>query len=119
MSKRRLSPKERQKDREAYAAMKILPSYNPSNPVYSQSNADALVTKLDNDQTAEVQANAAAADAARDDANDTEWELHDFMQNVDAQVEAQYGKDSNEIQSLGLKKKSEYKNPGKKKPVTP
>jgi hypothetical protein len=34
------------------------------------------------------------------------------------QVKAQFGDSSNEIQSLGLKKKSEYKSGGKKKPPT-
>lgn len=118
MSKRRLPPKVRQKARDAYAAMQKLPDYDPSNPIYSQANADALMAKLTKDQTTEVQADAAAA-AARDNATDTEWEFHDFMLNVNVQTGAQYGKDSNEIQSLGLKKKSEYKKKRSKKPPTP
>lgn len=61
----------------------------------------------------------AKSDGDADIRNDDEWEFHDFMQNVDAQVGAQYGKDSNEYQSLGLKKKSEYKKRGAKKPPTP
>jgi len=35
------------------------------------------------------------------------------------QVKAQYGENSNEIQTVGHKKKSEYKSPGKKKKPTP
>ena len=44
--------------------------------------------------------------AARDATVAAEWALHDAMLGVKAQVLAQYGPDSDAIQSLGLKKKS-------------
>lgn len=37
-----------------------------------------------------------------------EWEFHNMMLGCKEQVIGQYGSDSNEIQSLGLKKKSDY-----------
>ena len=61
----------------------------------------------------------AAADAARDDEVAAQWEFHNYMLGAKNQVKAQFGDSSNEIQSLGLKKKSEYKSGGKKNPPTP
>ncbi len=40
-----------------------------------------------------------------------EWRFHEAMQGAKEQVIAQYGKSSDQVQSLGLKKKSEYKRP--------
>jgi hypothetical protein len=53
-------------------------------------------------------------DAARDDATAAEWEFHNALLEAKNQVKAQYGPDSNELQGLGLKKKSEFKSPGPK-----
>ncbi|MDT7780078.1 MAG: hypothetical protein QOC99_2590 [Acidobacteriota bacterium] len=61
-------------------------------------------------QTTETQAAAALA-AARDNATDGEWEFHNVINGAKTQVEAQYGENSNQIQSLGRKKKSEYAKP--------
>ena len=52
---------------------------------------------------------------ARDDEIAKQWAFHDFIIGAKTQVNAQYGDSSNEIQALGLKKKSEYKSPAKKK----
>ena len=49
-----------------------------------------------------------------------EWEFHDTMLAVKEQVIAQFGKNSDQVQALGLKKKAEYKSPvrtGKSKTV--
>jgi len=40
-----------------------------------------------------------------------EWDFHDAMLGVKEQVVAQYGNDSDAVQSLGLTKKSERKSP--------
>jgi hypothetical protein len=56
--------------------------------------------------------------AAMDAARAAEWAFHNAMLGVKDQVIAQFGKDSNEVQALGLKKKSERKAPGPRaKPV--
>jgi hypothetical protein len=57
-------------------------------------------------------------DAARDDSTAAEWAFHNAILGAKDQVIAQFGDDSNEVQSLGLKKKSEYKSP-KTKPPSP
>jgi len=46
-----------------------------------------------------------------------ESEFHDFTLAVKEQVIAQYGKSSDQVQSLGLKKKTEYKAPARRAKV--
>lgn len=53
----------------------------------------------------------AAADAARL----AEWEFHNTVLAVKEVVRGQYGADSNEAQSIGLKKKSDRKRPARQK----
>lgn len=48
---------------------------------------------------------------ARDTATTAERAFHNAMLVVKKQVSAQYGEDSDEVQAVGLKKKSEYKRP--------
>ena len=62
---------------------------------------------------------SAALDTARDDAAAAEWAFHNAMLGGKDQVKAQFGDDSNELQSLGLKKKSEYKSPKANPPKKP
>ena len=52
-----------------------------------------------------------ALEAARDAKAAAEWALHDGVLGAKAQVLAQYGPNSDAIQSLGLKKKSKYRRP--------
>src|SRR5436190_10119249 len=56
-------------------------------------------------------------DAARDDEIAAEWTFHDYILGVKTQVKTQFGDSSNEIQSVRLKKKSEYKSASKKAPT--
>lgn len=105
---KRLTSNVLQADRESFAALQAIDGYAPANNAYAMTTiakAQADLTKL---QTAEVQAAAAAA-AVRDDTVAKEWEVHNMMLGAKDQVIAQFGKDSNEVQSIGLKKKSEYK----------
>ncbi len=61
-------------------------------------------------QLAETQAEAALK-AARDAANAKEWAFHNAILGAKKQVIAQFGVDADEVQAIGLKKKSEYKSP--------
>ncbi|MDQ3818408.1 MAG: hypothetical protein M3362_12140 [Acidobacteriota bacterium] len=63
---------------------------------------------MDSTHQAEAQA-AAAYDAARDDAVAADWQFHNLMLGAGDQVAAQFGRDSNQYQSLGKKKRSEFK----------
>jgi hypothetical protein len=54
-----------------------------------------------------------ALDAARDATIAIQWEHHKLILGVKDQVIAQFGADSNDVASLGLKKKSERKAPAR------
>ena len=46
------------------------------------------------------------------------WELHDAVLLAKAAVTSQYGSNSDAIASLGLKKKGEYRRPGRRTPTS-
>jgi hypothetical protein len=46
-----------------------------------------------------------------------EWEFHNLMLGAKDQVIAQFGRDSNEVQAIGLKKSSERKAPQRRQPT--
>jgi hypothetical protein len=106
----RLKLSQIQADRDAFAALQAVTGYAPANPAYALTAITASHAGLTSAQVAETQANAAAA-AARDDAVAKEWEFHNLMMGTKNQVIAQFGEDSNEVQAIGLKKKSEYNRP--------
>jgi hypothetical protein len=117
---RKLSPAIKQDDLDTLAALKDISGYTPANPAYTLTKVQTAQGNMDAAQDAEVQAQA-AADAARDVATTAEWAFHDVILGVKEQVRAQFGTDSNELQAIGLKKKSEKARPGSKtkKPATP
>ncbi|BAY25166.1 hypothetical protein NIES2100_49720 [Calothrix sp. NIES-2100] len=91
---------------------------------YETNRADASAAKLQQayqamlaQQQAETEKQAlyrAAADAARL----AEWEFHNTVLAMKEVVRGQYGLNSDQAQAVGLKKKSEYKRPSRKKSVT-
>ena len=90
----------------------------PADPTYAVT---ALTQAFDNmraAQVAEDQAEAALA-TARDVATEKEWAVHNLMLAVKDQVRAQFGKDSLQVQELGLKRTSEYKTRRPKAPAAP
>ncbi len=107
---KRLRPAQIQEDRDAFAALQTVAGYAPANPAYALTAVATAQASLNDAQRAEAQAVAAAA-AARDDAVAKEWEFHELMLRAKDQIIAQFGKNSNEVQAVGLKKKSEYKRP--------
>ena len=111
---RPLSPKHLQDDLDAYAALKGISGYTPSNPAFALAKGTAAKTTMEAAEEKSAQ-DAATAAASRDDEVAAQWSFHDFVLGAKTQVKAQFGDSSNEIQALGLKKKSEYKNPSKKK----
>lgn len=115
---RRLKPGQIQLDIESYDALLDMSDYKPANPAYSVANATAGRTGMSTSQQEETQAAATAA-AKRDNAVTNEWAFHNMMLGVKDQVVAQYGKDSNQAQAIGLKKKSEYKTRSKSSKTPP
>jgi len=110
---RRLTPAQLQADADAITALQTFNDYTPANSGCSKEAGITAQSAMKTAQTAELAAQN-SLDSARDAANAAEWDFHNFMLEIKEQVIAQYGKDSDEVQSLGLKKKSEYKAPKRK-----
>jgi hypothetical protein len=104
-------------DKASFAALKAITNYAPANPTYATAAITTAQAELDAAQQAEAQTAAAAA-AARDNAVAKEWAFHNLVLGAKDQVVAQFGRDSNEVQAVGLKKASEFK-PRARKPKTP
>jgi hypothetical protein len=110
---KRISPSVLEADKAAYAALQAVAGYAPANPTYAKTAIASANTDFLAAQTAETQAAAAAANA-RDAAVAKEWQFHNLILGAKDQVIAQFGRDSAEAQSLGLKKPSEYKSRARK-----
>jgi hypothetical protein len=104
-------------DEAAAVAVQEIPDYAPVKPALSKERLAASLAAWKAAQQAETRAEQALA-SAHDDAVAAVWEFHNLVLSVKAQVEAQYGPNSNELQSLGIKKKSEYKTPARRKPAS-
>lgn len=107
---KRLPPVKIEADENGFAALQAIPDYTPINPAYSLKAVGGVHAELEGLRQREAQAAMAAA-AARTHAVAKEWEFHNLMLGVKEQIIAQFGKDSKEVQALGLKRKSEYKSP--------
>lgn len=97
-------------DRESLAALKNIKDYAPANPDYSEQSLTDAETELDNKLAIAAQKEAEAA-AARDDAVASGWSFHRKVVGMRDSVGVQYGKNSNQFQTVGRKKTSEYKKP--------
>ena len=115
---RRLQPEIISEDQDCLAALKGLSDYKPSDTTFSKPAVQAASNDLDDAHEKETQAEANWK-AARDRAVKAEWTLHKFNLGSKTQVKAQYGEDSDEVNAVGLKKKSEYKRPVRKGKTVP
>jgi hypothetical protein len=107
---KRLKPAAIEADESGFAALQAMALYEPANQAYSLPTIGSAHTLMQSAWTEEAQAEAALA-TARDNAVAREWAFHNLMLGVKDQVMAQFGRDSNEVQALGLKKASERKAP--------
>ena len=115
---KRLTPKILKADADALAAIKTLtPTYAPSNASYAVTPLSTAQTSMATAQGTEV-TKKGDYEGARDAANAAEWAFHNLVLGAKDQVVAQYGESSDQVQAIGLKKKSEYKRPVRK-PKTP
>ena len=114
----RVRPAQIQEDRDAFASLKNITAYAPANANFTvakvQTAQDDLVQKREFEMQKEGE-----WDAARDEAVAAEWAFHNAVLGAKDQVKAQFGADSNELQSLGLTKKSERKSPSSSKTPAP
>ena len=112
---KRLKPSLIEADRNSLAALQGVAGYAPANPAYALAALTQLEGEMTSAQAAETQAEAAFA-SARDNAVAKEREYHNQILGMKDQVVAQFGRDSNEVQAVGLKKASERKAPTRRKP---
>ncbi len=110
---KRLSPAKLASNDNAFAALQKVSGYKPSNDAYKMDTGTTLATSMKSARDTEAQA-IAALKTARDNAASAEWAMHNYVLGAKDQIAAQFGKSSNEFQSMGMKKKSEYKKPVKK-----
>ena len=107
---RRLSAHVLQADLDCITALKVIEGYAPSNPADTLAALTDLQTRVAAAEEREFHlANSYAA--ARDETLALQNERHDRVKSVKNQVRAQFGNDSNEVASIGLKKASERKPP--------
>lgn len=112
---RRINPKTLAKDLDALAVIKTLtPAYAPANSAFTVALMDTAKTGMATTQATEA-VKKGDWEAARDSANSAEWAFHNLVLGAKDQVIAQYGEDSDQVQAIGLKKKSERKSPSSSK----
>ncbi|HEY0323499.1 MAG TPA: hypothetical protein VGC66_21255 [Pyrinomonadaceae bacterium] len=97
-------------DRDSIAAVQAITNYAPANSDYATAALVAALAEYDAKSATAAQADAAAK-AARDEAVAAAHRLHNKVVGMRDSVGAQYGKDSNQFQSVGRKKTTEYKKP--------
>ncbi|HEX5689417.1 MAG TPA: hypothetical protein VFX76_05415 [Roseiflexaceae bacterium] len=114
---RRLPADDIQANRNALIGIQSLDDYAPSTAAYSVARLIDLGRVMEEARQAEVRAIQALA-MARDAAAEAEWALHDGILGAKAQVIAQYGPDSQAVQLVGLKRKSERKRPSSRTSAT-
>ena len=104
------------KDNEAYIALKSIPNYVPVNKDVELNKVEIIHSNMLAAQEQRMLLENQLK-AQTDKCAIAEHAFHDAMLEVKAQVKALYGSDSDELNSLGIKKKSDYsqRKPRKKK----
>ena len=110
---KRLKPAQIAEDEDGFAALQAMSAYAPANQAYTVAAIESAYASLQAAQATEAQAEAALA-TARDNAVARGWAFHNLMLGAKDQVTAQFGRNSNEVQAMGLKKASERKAPRRK-----
>ena len=114
---RRVPPKVLNDDIKAFHSLATIKGYAPHDPDLSLQAITATYNELLTDQTALIQGQI-ALDRLRDKLAATEHRLHSQVGSSKDAVRGQFGDDSNEIATMGLKRASERKRGnGKSKPA--
>lgn len=111
---RRLSPQLINQDIDSFNGIGTIPTYKTTRPEATAEALQVAFQRMMTQQQIETEKQAlykAAADAARQ----AEWEFHNAVIAMKEVVRGQFGSDSNETRSIGLKKKSDRKRPTRAK----
>jgi hypothetical protein len=110
----RISPQTIDADRAALRAIADMADYAPANIAISAAALQEMETALTQAEQNEERMRR-AADVARDQAIEAARRFHDAMQIAKAQVVGQYGHDSAAVEAIGLKKRSDYRRPSRRR----
>jgi hypothetical protein len=110
---RKPSSDDMKSDRAALLAIRELRDYAPVNPAHSAEALTALEQALIQAEQEELRLQNALT-SARSTATAAAWALRNNVLGAKAAVIAQYGPDSNAVQTLGLKKKSDRRRPSRR-----
>jgi hypothetical protein len=110
---KKISPAVLAEDEDVFARLQQIPGYAPSNPAYAAAKLQTAINDLRTAQETEARAEA-ARDAARDTVVEKQWMLHEIAVGIRDQVQAQFGKNSEEVQTIGRKREAEYKKRARK-----
>ncbi len=112
-----LAPSVVKRDLDTVTALATITDYDPGDETeVSLAAMQQTATQLTQDEADELR-KFKAWQAARDKTVATQWKLHKGSLRVKEKVIGQFGGSSDEAQTIGLKKKSERKKPGPKKPT--
>ncbi|MER3433053.1 MAG: hypothetical protein C4288_06380 [Leptolyngbya sp. ERB_1_1] len=100
-------------DINALRGAKGIPGYNPSRPEAALEVLSEMERKLHFLYELEIQAKAKHRDLL-DEVREIEWKFHQGVQAMKNSVLAQYGKNSNQAESIGYKKLENHKRPKRK-----
>ena len=114
---KRLGSKNLSNDHESLDALKGIGTFAPRNDACIPANVQKLYERTVELKELETQAEATFK-SLRDNTVEAEWAFHNAILDCKDQVRAQYGKNSNEVQAIGLKKPLDYKRRVVKKAAT-
>jgi hypothetical protein len=97
-------------DTAALNGVRTLPDYNPLRAEAALNTLQAAYQTMQDRQQAELELRVRFQSASTL-ARQAEWEFHNGVLAMRKAVLSQYGDDSNEVQTVGLKKKSARKRP--------
>lgn len=109
----RLSKKIIEADKTTYDNLLAITGFVPVKKEFEIANGTKLSDTMTANRTKENQL-VSALKTSKDNSKTSEWAFHNWILGAKGQIAAQFGDDSNEYQSLGLKKKSERKRPTRK-----
>lgn len=101
-------------DDNILAALTQITTYKPANPDFATDKISALQAEVVKLRDAKAGAEAALM-AAKDLHTAATWAYHNAILQAKNQIRAQFGTDSIELQSVGLKRASERKRPATRK----
>lgn len=113
----RLSPERVDADYKAINAVANMPDYAPLQNDLEVENLAALRNAIEQHRL-EMQRINDLLNSTRHKLQAAEWQLHDAMLRVKDHVIVQYGADSPQVETLGLKKRSERRRPVRKVYIT-